>query len=90
MTKKFDTIEKLRDIIIQRNSALEDMPDGYLSEAGSAAREAYRAILWHMSFHGTLESLGEDENFVALQSIPDKHPEYYRIIRLISNYILRK
>lgn len=82
-------IEDLKKVVINKVNELEDINDDYLSEAGKAAREAYRAINWTLSFHDSFASLRECEEFTDLVSTPDKHPEYYKIIKSVNRIVDR-
>ena len=76
-----NTIEDLKDVAFRRWSTLDDIESKYLNEAGIAAKEAFRCIIWHLAFHDTLESLKSDNEFINLVNIPNKHPEFYSIIK---------
>lgn len=79
-----NTIEDLKAIAYKRWNELDDIDHKYLNEAGLAAKEAFKCIIWHLAFHDTLESLTSDEEFINLVNIPDKNPEYYKIIRMMN------
>lgn len=80
---KIKTIEDLIAVVNNRVNEFENIKEEYLSEAGKAAREAYKNTLWHLCFHGSIESLREDEEFTTLIFTSGKHPEYYKILRMI-------
>lgn len=84
---KIKTLRNLEDILDKEIGKLMEVAPAYLSDAGKAAGSAYRAVLWYCSFYDTLEELAEDEEFRALYSIPNKHPEYYNVIRKINRVI---
>lgn len=75
------TLSDVVAVLTDRWSQLDDMKTEYLSDAGIAAKEAYRAIIWYTAFHHTLESLMTDSGLQDLLSIPSKHAEYYKVIR---------
>lgn len=81
------TLSDVVAILTERWSQLDDMKTEYLSEAGLAAKEAYRSMIWYSAFHHTLDSLSSDEDFQGLMEIPDKHPEYYRVLRGVNRAI---
>lgn len=85
--KKIMDILDLKDVVLERWTELEDIPHKYLSEAGIAARESYRAIVWYLSFYDSIEELKKDEELANLVNIPDKHPEYYKIIRMFNRRV---
>lgn len=90
MAKKINNIDELNDVVYDRWTKLDEVESKYLSETGMAAKEAYRAIIWHLCFHNSLESLKGDEEFMDLVNIPGKHPEYYNIIRKLNNFLMKE
>ena len=82
-----NTIEDLNTIVSNKWIGLAEIDPDYLSDAGKAAKEAYQSIVWYTSFHDSLDSLVEDEAFANLVNIPDKHPEYYKVLHMI-NHVL--
>lgn len=89
MANKINNIDDLMNVCIRRYNQLEDISPTYLNEAGLAAKEAYRNTLWYSGFYDTLEDLSTDADFKELVSIPDKHPEYYKVLRMINRAIER-
>lgn len=86
---KINNLEDLKSVVLDRWSELNEINPTYLSDVGNAAKEAYRTIYWHLSFHDTLDTLSEDEEFLNLVSIPNKHPEFYKVIRVVNRAIER-
>lgn len=84
MSNKIRNVEDLKGILLERWSKLDNIDSKYLSEAGVAAKEAYRAVIWHLAFHDDLASLKSDEEFMNLINISGKHPEYYRVLRMLN------
>lgn len=87
MSKKLKSIEELHGIVYEKWTKLDKVSCTYLSEAGVAAKEAYRAVIWHLAFHDNLASLSSDEEFKNLVCISGKHPEYYKVLRTINRAI---
>ena len=85
---KIKNLEDLVNVLVKKIDQLSEVHD-YLSEAGLAAEEAYKNVCWYAGFHDTIESLSQDEDFKDLVNIPDKHPEYYRLLRIINRVIDR-
>ena len=80
-------IAVLLEVCSKKWSQLNDITPEYLSDAGKAAMEAYKTIYWHLSFHNSIESLVEDDEFKNLVDIPGKHPEFYKIVRKVNRAI---
>ena len=80
---KVKSIEDLKSVILDRWNQLNELTPDYLSDTGKAAKEAYRAVYWHCSFHDSIKTLSEDEDFMNLVNIPDKNPEFYKLIRRV-------
>lgn len=77
-------IEDLKRVCSDKWNELERIIPEYLSDAGKAAKEAYKTALWHLMFHDSMDTLVEDEEFKNIVNIPGKHPEFYRVIRLVN------
>lgn len=87
--KKITNLQELVSVLIKRWSQLDDMNPTYLSEAGQAAKEAYRNVIWYTNFYDTIQDLAEDKEFMNLVSMPNKHPEYYKVLRSVNRVIER-
>lgn len=83
------TIDDLENAVSKKWIALAEISPEYLSDAGNAAKEAYQFVIWYISFHESIDTLVEDEEFANLVNIPDKHPEYYKVIRMINRALER-
>lgn len=83
MSKKLTSISDLNEIMYRRWSTLDEVDSKYLNDAGIAAKEAYRAVIWHLAFHDSLDSLRSDEEFMNLINISGKDYEYYKILRMV-------
>ena len=81
------TINDLNKVCYDRWSDLNSIDHNYLSDAGKAAMEAYKAAIWYFAFHDTMNSLSHDSEFMNLVNIEGKHPEYYRILRKINRAV---
>lgn len=86
---KINTIEDLTSVVLEKYNQLDDISESYLSEAGLAAKEAYRNILWYVGFYDSLKELGEDEEFQGLVTISGQHPEYYKVLRMVNRALER-
>ena len=85
--KKIESFSDFYNVVNDKTSELMNIKPEYLSEAGQAALEAYKGVLWYLGFHETIKSLKEDESFMNLVSVPNKHPEYYRVLRTINRFL---
>ena len=81
-------IKDLESILDKEIAKLMDISPAYLSEAGKAALEAYKAANWYCGFYDTLDGLwSNDQNFRDLVNVSGKHPEYYKVIKMINRAI---
>lgn len=84
-------INDLKKVVSDNRQKFDNMDDNmdaeYLSNRGKTAEEAYKTVMWHLMFHDSIDSLVEDEEFKNLINISGKHPEYYRIIRMVNRSI---
>jgi hypothetical protein len=76
-------IEELIRVCNDKWNELKNISPEYLNDAGKAALDAYKTIQWHLMFHGSMESLKDDEEFMNIINIPGKHPEFYKVIRRV-------
>lgn len=86
---KIHDIDTFVNVVRERWHELNEINPEYLSDAGKAAKLAYREVYWLCSFHENLESLRDSEEFQRLVSIPDNHPEYYRVLRKVNRAVER-
>lgn len=87
MINNFKDLEK---VCSNRYNELNKINEEYLNEAGKAAKESWKTVLWHLMFHDSFNSLIEDEEFSNLINKPDQHPEYYKIVRDVNRFISTK
>lgn len=84
-----NNINDLKRVCSDKWNELEHISTEYLSASGLAAKEAYKTVLWHLCFHDSIDTLIEDEEFTNLINIPNKHPEFYNVMRRINRSIER-
>lgn len=83
------TIEDLENAVSKKWIALAEISPEYLNDAGNAAKEVYQSVIWYISFHDSIDTLVGDKEFAGLINTPGKHPEYYRVLRMINRAIER-
>ncbi len=82
-------IEDLIRVCNDKWNELNNIIPEYLNDAGKAALDAYKTIQWHLMFHGSMESLKDDEEFMNIINISGKHPEFYKIVRQVNRVVER-
>lgn len=87
MVTRIKDIQDLKSVVSQKVAELSVIEEGYLSETGKAALEAYMAISWYVCFVERLADLITFEDYLNLLDIEDKHPEYYNVLRTVNKYI---
>lgn len=89
MSYKINSLEQLKDVVWKKWSELDIVPIDYLSDKGVAAKEAFRCTIWYLGFYDHITEIKEDDEFMNLINIPDKHPEYYNVLRKVYHAIER-
>lgn len=87
MVTMIKDIQDLQKVVVNYEARLSVIEEEYLSDAGKAALEAYRAIHWYACFAERLTDLITNEDYLNLLEIDGKHPEYYRILRKVNKHI---
>lgn len=77
------TMSEFREIVSREFLKLHEVVD-YLNEAGIAKMEAFREVDQAAAFCNSLKDLYEWDYYKELCDIPNQHPEYYRVLRMIN------
>ena len=80
-------VSELSKLLTMEIAALDAVDPDYLNEAGQFHLDALKKVLYLTSFVDSLDTLKNLEQFQELSSLPSRHPEYYKTIRMINRLL---